>query len=164
MEPLKQCETCRHYSRGVEVSPCLRCSHVPDMWEPRATHTFKTPSAPDDNPKTAFGLKKPAMSSVPPTALIHLSRAMSDGRKKYGHMNWREKKVSSTIYYDAAMRHLMAWFDGEETAEDSGVHHLGHAMACLAIILDASENNNLNDDRPTKGKFAELVKQYTEKM
>lgn len=117
---------------------------------------------PDNNPKTVLGLKKPAMSSVPPTALIHLMRAMADGRRKYGLMNWRENRVSSTIYYDAAMRHLMAWFDGEQTAIDSGVHHLGHAMACLAIVLDAEATGNLNDDRPTPGAFGKLVSFFTE--
>jgi hypothetical protein len=121
-----------------------------------------TSTAPDDNPKTRFGLRKPAMSSVPPAALIHLMGAMADGRRKYGLMNWREKNVSSTIYYDAAMRHLMAWFDGEQTASDSKVHHLGHAMACMAIILDAEAQGTLNDDRPQAGQFSELIKLFTE--
>lgn len=120
-------------------------------------------SYPDDNPKTILGLRKPAMSSVPPAALIHLMRAMADGRKKYGMMNWREKKVSSTIYYDAAMRHLMAWFDGEQIADDSKVHHLGHAMACMAIILDAEACGQLNDDRPLPGQFSALVESFTAK-
>lgn len=119
-------------------------------------------SYPDDNPKTRFGLKKPAMSSVPPVALIHVMRAMADGRRKYGMMNWREMKVSSTIYYDAAMRHLMAWFDREEVAKDSGVHHLGHAMACMAIILDAQACGQLNDDRPPPGQFSALIESFTE--
>ena len=120
-------------------------------------------SYPDDNPKTVFGLKKPSMSSVPPTALLHLMKAFADGRAKYGLMNWREKTVSSTIYYDAAFRHMLAWYDGERLADDSGVHHIGHAMACLAIILDAEETGNLNDDRPTPGVFADLVKEFTTK-
>jgi hypothetical protein len=89
-------------------------------------------------------------------------RAMADGRRKYGHMNWREKNVSSTIYYDAAMRHLMAWLDGQNTAEDSGVHHLGHVMACCAIILDAEAHRNLNDDRPIPGPFPAVCKEFTE--
>jgi hypothetical protein len=42
----------------------------------------------------------------------------------------------------------MAWFNGEECAQDSGVHHLAHAMACLAILLDAKTCGKLNDDRP----------------
>ncbi len=33
----------------------------------------EVPVAPDDNPKTRFGLRKPAMSSVPTAALVHLS-------------------------------------------------------------------------------------------
>jgi hypothetical protein len=54
---------------------------------------------------------------------------------------------------------LFAWFDGEEVASDSGVHHLGHAMACLAILLDAQETGNLVDDRPTsnQGAYNSLV-------
>lgn len=119
--------------------------------------------APDDNPKTVFGLAKPAMSAVPPAALLHLMGAMAEGRRKYGHMNWRASAVSSTIYYDAAMRHLMAWFDGERVAADSGVHHLGHVMACCAIILDAESTAMLNDDRPTPGRFAADCESLTRK-
>lgn len=76
--------------------------------------------------------------------------AMMDGAEKYGPYNWRENDVVAHIYIDAAMRHLMAWFEGQETATDSGVHHLGHAIACCAILLDAQANNNLIDDRPLK--------------
>jgi len=119
---------------------------------------------PDNNPKTVIGLTKPSMAPIPPVAILHLGKAMSDGRKKYGLMNWREKTVSATVYYDAAMRHLMAWYDGEELAEDSGVHHLGHAMACLAIVLDAQSLGKLNDDRPPDGMFAEAVAINTKKV
>ena len=117
---------------------------------------------PDDNPKTIIGLSKPSLIAIPPVALLHLGRAMTDGKNKYGLMNWREKRVSSSIYYDAALRHALAWWDGENFASDSGVHHLGHLMACAAIILDAQSVDNLNDDRPShNGRFAEDVKAYT---
>ena len=116
---------------------------------------------PDDNPKTQIGVTKPPLSSIPPVGLMHLGQAMENGRQKYGRMNWREKKVTSSIYYDAAMRHLLAWWDGEERAQDSGVHHLGHAMACLAILLDAKSVSMLNDDRPKKGNFSVEVELNT---
>lgn len=116
---------------------------------------------PDDNPKTAVGLTKPPLSPIPPVALLHLGKAMADGRDKYGQMNWRESKVTYSVYYDAAMRHLMAWWDGEERAKDSGVHHLGHAMACMAILLDAQSVGMLNDDRPVKGRFSDEVYLHT---
>lgn len=118
---------------------------------------------PDDDPKTKVGLTKPSMAPIPPTAVLYLGMAMSDGRRKYGLMGWRKTRVSSSIYYDAALRHLMAWWDGEDKAQDSGVHHLGHAMACLAILLDAEATGSLNDDRPVPGKFAEMVAQYTQR-
>ncbi len=104
--------------------------------------------APDDNPKTRFGIKKPPLHLIPATALAHEACAMRDGAIKYGPYNWREKNISATIYVSAAMRHIEAWFNGEENAEDSGVHHLAHARACLGILLDAEECDGLNDDRP----------------
>lgn len=116
---------------------------------------------PDDNPKTALGTAKPSLSVIPPVALFHMGQAMQDGKAKYGLMNWREHKVSSSIYYDAAMRHLMAWWDGENRASDSGVHHLAHAMACLGIILDAEATGQLNDDRPLAGNLPAFLKANT---
>jgi hypothetical protein len=72
-------------------------------------------------------------------------------------MNWRERDVSSSVYYDAAFRHLMSWWDGEDRAPDSKVHHLAHVMACCAILIDAEINGNLHDDRPTPGPVAEMI-------
>lgn len=116
------------------------------------------------NPKTAFGLAKPALSVVPPIAMFHLGEAMRDGMAKYGLMNWRGNKVDASVYYDAAMRHLMSWWDGEERATDSGKHHLAHAMACLAIVLDAQSNGNLNDDRPEAGNLPAFIKANTKEI
>lgn len=120
---------------------------------------------PDGNPKTVFGLAKPGFAAIPPVALIHLGAAMQNGREKYGLMNWREKNVSASVYRDAMERHLLAWWDGEQVAPDSGVHHLGHVMACCAILLDAEAQGALNDDRPPiPGKFSELVAALTRPM
>lgn len=107
-----------------------------------------TTKADTTNPKDLLGLKKPSVSKIPPVALLHCAHAMMDGAKKYSPYNWRAKNVRASIYYDAAVRHLMAWFEGEREADDSRVHHLGHAMACCAILLDAEANKNLEDDRP----------------
>lgn len=109
----------------------------------------------DNNPKTQYGLKKPPMSPIPPVAILQLGQAMKNGREKYGQMNWRIDHVSATVYYDAALRHLLAWFDGEDYASDSGVHHLAHVMACMAILLDAESCDMLNDDRPVPGRFSD---------
>lgn len=100
------------------------------------------------NPKDLIGAQKVALSLLPAIGTLHGAHAMMDGAAKYGPYNWRAKKVQASIYVAALKRHVDAWFDGEETATDSGVHHLGHAIGCLSILLDAQETGNLIDDRP----------------
>ena len=117
----------------------------------------------ETNPKDALGIKKPPISLIPSAGLLHEAMAMKNGATKYGPFNFREKKVQALIYADAAMRHLLAWIDGEEVAEDSGVHHLGHARACLSILLDAQECGNLIDNRPSKGSAPRLIGELSEK-
>lgn len=106
------------------------------------------------NPKDLMGAKKPSMTKLPAIAVAHGNHAMMNGAEKYGSYNWRAKKVIASIYVDAAKRHLDAWFEGEEVADDSGVHHLGHAIASIAILLDAQTTGNLIDDRPVVGSSA----------
>ncbi len=121
--------------------------------------------SPDTNPKTAFGQVKPGIHAIPPVALLHCGRGMENGEVKYGLTNWREHEVSASVYYNAAFRHFGAWWDGEQCAADSGVHHLGHVMACCAILLDAEHMGKLNDNRPAiPGPFAEAVKAMTRPM
>lgn len=115
---------------------------------------------PDDNPKTAIGVTKVPLHLVPPVAIHHTAMAFADGAKKYGPYNWREKTVSSSVYVGAAKRHLDAFWDGEDLSRDALVHHLGHVMACCAIMLDAMSIGKLNDDRPPKGAAADLQADY----
>jgi len=123
----------------------------------------KTTKDPYANPKDSYGAKKVPMSLIPPAAKIHMAMAFKDGAKKYGPYNWRDNKVIMSIYLDACQRHLDDFLDGEEVAEDSNVSHLGHAMACLAIILDAQENGMVVDDRPTVGAAPRLNEKFREK-
>ncbi len=102
------------------------------------------------NPKDAIGVKKAPMNLVPFTAIVTASIAMLDGKLKYGAYNWRLQPVQAMIYADAAKRHIDAWINGQELASDSRAHHLGHAIACMAILIDAQTTQNLFDDRPPK--------------
>jgi len=115
---------------------------------------------PDSNPKTAAGARKPSLDATPPVALLELGRAMEHGRRKYSPMNWREAPVSASVYYNAALRHLLAWWDGECIDPESGAPHLAHVMACCAIVLDASAHGTLNDDRAqtTRAAASKLIR------
>lgn len=94
---------------------------------------------------------------IPSPALIEAALAFMDGARKYGPYNWRKEGVSAATYISAALRHTRGWLDGEELAADSRVHHLGHAIACLAILLDAQAVGNLVDDRPLPAPTASLM-------
>lgn len=105
------------------------------------------------NPKDAIGSHKVSLSLWPAVATAQGALALMDGARKYGRANYRVAKVRASIYVDAAMRHLACWNEGEEIALDSGVTHLGHALACLAILVDAQSCETLVDDRPYPGGF-----------
>lgn len=111
------------------------------------------------NPKDRHGYKKVDTTLLPAAALMHGAHAMMDGARKYGPYNWRGNAVLARVYIAAAMRHIEYWAAGEECAEDSGVHHLGHAIACCAILLDAQATGNLIDNR---AKSEALIKAFNE--
>lgn len=130
---------------------------------PELERLLTEPTVLDDetNPKDLVGLKKPPVDLVPPAALLHMSRVMGLGAEKYGAYNWREKKVRSTVYLAAAMRHILQALDGEDLDPESGQPHEAHAAACMAILLDAQASGNLIDDRPTPGPAARVIEGLT---
>ncbi len=117
----------------------------------------------DNNPKTLVGASKVPLHLVPPSAKHFLAEALGDGARKYGPYNWRDSKISISTYKAAMERHMDAFWDGEDYAADSGVHHVAHAMACCALILDAMSIDMLVDDRPTPGATPILQKEYVTK-
>jgi len=101
----------------------------------------------DNNPKSLAAKDKLKMSVVPVEALKELARVMNNGADKYGKLNWRKDGITTSTYYDAIERHLMAWFTGEDMDPDSGLHPLAHIAASCLIVMDAELHNTLTDDR-----------------
>lgn len=100
------------------------------------------------DPKRAAGSRKPDTWNVPDVSVYYMAQAMDDGARKYGRFNWRHGDgVNLSVYVNAMQRHLAAFKSGEDTASDSGVHHLAHLMAGAAILLDAAAHGKLVDDR-----------------
>ncbi len=112
------------------------------------------------NPKDLIGSDKLPLHLFPMTATVYGTMALLDGALKYGRANWRSAGVRASIYYDACLRHLTKWFEGETIDSDSGLPHLSHALACIAILIDAVEANKLKDDRMYKGGYLRLVKKF----
>lgn len=137
-----------------------------EVWDPaKAPHGAETKPS---NPKDVIGSTKPPLSCIPTGPLYEVGAAMLDGSAKYGRHNWRVIGVRSSVYYDAALRHLMKWWEGEDLDADSGCHHLAHAVACCLIVRDAANLGQLTDDRPVHGGdptagVKELIKQIKER-
>jgi hypothetical protein len=105
------------------------------------------------NPKDRIGAGKLPLHLWPETASALGALALCDGMLKYGRTNWRVAGVRASIYVDAARRHLGFWFEGENNDPDSGLPHLAHALACIAILVDAEAAGHLNDDRQVRGGY-----------
>lgn len=109
------------------------------------------------NPKDKFGDVKPQLHLVPPSSLVACARVMELGAKKYGPYNWRKDPVKMSVYIAAAKRHIDQAFDGQDKDSESKESHFAHAMACMAIILDACHCGTLIDDRPPPGNVHRLM-------
>lgn len=125
------------------------------------------PKKPDPtNPKDIIGSTKLPLHLWPATATAYGCLGFKEGELKYGRSNFRGTPVRASIYVDAAKRHLEAWFEGEENAPDSGIPHLGNALASIAIIVDAHEAGTLVDDRQfgDPAKYRAMVERLTPKV
>lgn len=100
-----------------------------------------------ENNKNRVAAGKPKLFSVPPVSFLALGAAMQNGADKYGLYNWRDSEVTASVFYDAMLRHLLDWREGQDHAPDSGIHHLAHLMAGAAIIIDAQAQGVFIDDR-----------------
>lgn len=100
------------------------------------------------NPKDIVGVRKAPMSTVSAAVLAELGVAMLEGAAKYGRHNYRAVGVRNSVYYDGTMRHLMAWWEGEDLDPDSGVSHITKAIASLVVLRDAMLQGMVEDDRP----------------
>lgn len=137
---------------------------------PKITHDLETK---ETNPKDAVGIKKAPMSCVSAAVLMEMGLAMMEGARKYGRHNYRASGVRASVYYDAAMRHLMAWWEGEDVDPDSGLSHITKVLSCLSVLRDSQIMGNGVDDRPVRlpngintvelnKKAADLIEKYPE--
>lgn len=117
----------------------------------------------DTNPKDAIGIKKVPFSCVPANVIGEIALGLMEGARKYRRHNYRVVGVRGSVYYDAALRHLMAWWEGEDIDKDSGMSHISKALSCLVVLRDSMLNENWTDDRPPKLVNQEWVKDLNEK-
>ena len=96
---------------------------------------------------------KPRIELVPPSIILAIAEvlgASAEPRGKYPVRNW-EKGMAWSKTYAPAMRHLLAWWQGEDLDPESGMPHLWHASTDLAFAVEWARTGTGMDDRP-RGK------------
>jgi hypothetical protein len=100
------------------------------------------------NGGSKFDNGKPRVDLVPTGAIRGVAEVLTFGAEKYDAHNWR-KGIAYSRLYAAAQRHLMAYWEGEDTDPESGKSHLYHA---ITNIIFMSEMPAKFDDRWAKGE------------
>lgn len=102
------------------------------------------------NPKDLVGINKVPFSTIPTQVIAEVGVAMLEGALKYARHNYRTVGVRSSVYYDACMRHMAQWWEGDDVDQESGLSHVTKAIASLVVLRDSMLMGNLNDDRPPR--------------
>jgi len=95
----------------------------------------------DSGAQRDTGDGKLCMSLVPIKELERVMERYRSGGAKYGDNNWT-KGMPLSVYYDSANRHMMQWWQGDESED--------HAAAVVWNMMCAmwTENNKKDlDDR-----------------
>lgn len=101
----------------------------------RATFCQKDMSFERTSAYPAIGkAEKPRWSLVPWGVVSEVVVCLEEGAAKYGAHDWQQQDPD--LYFDALMRHLMAWRQGQQVDPESvrGTRHLV-AVVCNAMFL-----------------------------
>lgn len=109
----------------------------------------------DQKPKEAlkYDNGKPPLSILTRESLNAEAAAFGYGEVKYGdrHNYKKHGGMDWSRLISASMRHITAFNDGETFDPESGLNHLWHAKACLAMLIYYVEKQTGNDDRFIEG-------------
>jgi len=109
-----------------------------------AWNTLAPEGRKDDQDKLRFDL-------IPPGPLQDLVAVYTMGARKYDSRNW-EKGLSWGRVFGAIMRHLWAFWKGEDNDQESGLSHLAHAAWGCFALLEYHQTHPEMDDRSRSGK------------
>lgn len=109
------------------------------------------------NPKQFYGDTKVPLHLFPMPAIVLGCMAFLDGREKYGQDNFRAAPVEAMTYVRASLSHINSYAEGEDTPPDSLLPHLSHALACIAILIDAQYAGSLIDNRKYPGGYQKAL-------
>ena len=85
---------------------------------------------------------------LPWDAISEVAAVLRFGAGKYGVRNW-ERGLMCGRLYGALLRHVSAWWQGEDCDPETGLSHMAHASCCALMLLAYDERGRRDlDDRP----------------
>lgn len=95
--------------------------------------SHNTPAKRPDGNKNDAGKRR--WSLLPTGTISQIIDVLEFGAAKYGVTNWRNVPDAHQRYYDALLRHIDAWWQGETNDPETRQHHLAHAACCILFLL-----------------------------
>jgi hypothetical protein len=100
-----------------------------------------------------FDATKVRVDLLPIDAMTQVADVFGFGAKKYFANSYRQgETVAWSRTYGSILRHLFAFWQGEDTDPESGLPHLAHAGTQLFILMEHTAHNKDKDDRFVGGK------------
>lgn len=91
-------------------------------------------------------------SLMPFDSVEEILKVLEFGKKKYAAHNWSQGEgFKYTRVFNSLMRHLFAWFRGQDNDPETGLSHIAHAGCNILFLLHFIKNKDKyknNDDRP----------------
>lgn len=84
---------------------------------------------------------------LPYDGIEEIVKILNFGAKKYDDRNW-ERGMAWGRLYGALVRHITAWFMGQDKDPETGESHLAHAGCCILFLITYEKRKIGTDDRP----------------
>lgn len=102
-----------------------------------------------------FDKDKIKMELLPPYSLEQIAKVFTFGANKYEDWNYlKGDGLKLSRVYGACLRHLNAWYKGEELDPETRENHLAHAGCCIMMLMELDKFKN-NKDKPIHYKKEE---------
>lgn len=102
-----------------------------------------------------YDRNKSPLALIPSQPLNEVADVLGFGASKYGPNNWRSdgENTEWSRTYSSILRHLNAFWDGEDLDPESGHKHLAHACTQLFILIQhINDGHHKMDDRYKSSK------------